>query len=677
MLNTGKLAGKTLYITGASRGIGLDIAKKAARDGANIVVAAKTADPHPKLPGTIYTAAKEIEQLGGKALPVVVDVRSEEAIQKSVEESVRTFGGIDIVINNASAISLTGTQETPMKTYDLMHTINTRGTYLVSKCCLPYLKESASKGRNPHILNNSPPLSLKPIWFKNHVAYTMAKYGMSMCVLGMAEEFRETGIAVNAIWPKTAIMTAAMEMLGGGKGISNQCRTSQIMSDAAYVILTKDSKSFTGNFCIDENVLRDVGVKDFSQYLAPGAKEDSLMPDFFLDEFLEAQGGAEKAEETVRLAEKPNAAGYSAAKSDDPIAAVFDQISGLINDDLVKKTNAVYSFALSDQKTSWFLDLKNAPGSCGQGAPTSEADATLSMTSNNFKKMFSGQLKPTTAFMSGRLKISGNMGKAMKLEKLMGQMQTRSYSTGPSSGVDAVMEKISGILNEDLVKKTDSVFSFSLTDTKTEYFLDLKNGAGSCGAGKAPVAADATLSMSSENFNKMFAGQLKPATAFMSGKLKISGNMGKAMKLEKLMGQLQSRGYHSLSTRDTLYKPKNASLFSSDSNSNYTEVAPVFERIKCVSNKAFIKKINAVYVFDIEDERKWHLDLKNGEGSIGNGDPSTKPDVIITLKKETFLKIFNRELKPATAFMAGEVKLSGDLSKILSLEAMMKSTRNN
>ena len=193
MLNTGKLAGKTLYITGASRGIGLDIAKKAARDGANIVVAAKTAEPHPKLPGTIYTAAKELEDLGGKALPVVVDVRSEAAIQDSVEQSVRQFGGIDIVINNASAISLTGTQETPMKTYDLMHSINTRGTYLVSKCCLPYLKESASKGRNPHILNNSPPLSMRPIWFKNHVAYTMAKYGMSMCVLGMAEEFREAG----------------------------------------------------------------------------------------------------------------------------------------------------------------------------------------------------------------------------------------------------------------------------------------------------------------------------------------------------------------------------------------------------------------------------------------------------------------------------------------------------
>jgi len=546
MLNTGKLAGKTLYISGASRGIGLEMAKKAARDGANIVVAAKTAEPHPKLPGTIYTAAKEIEDLGGKALPVVVDVRSEAAIQESVEQSVKHFGGIDILVNNASAISLTGTQETPMKTYDLMHSINTRGTYLVSKCCLPYLKDSAAKGRNPHILNNSPPLSLKPIWFKNHVAYTMAKYGMSMCVLGMAEEFREQGIAVNAIWPKTAIMTAAMEMLGGGKGIGSQCRTSQIMADAAYVILTKDSKNFTGNFCIDEQVLRDVGVKDFSQYLGPGAKEETLMPDFFLDEFLEAQGGAERAEEIVEMAEKP--AAKLSKSSGDPVEAVFAQMSGLINEDLVKKVNAVYSFTLTDQKSNWFLDLKNAPGSCGQGNPPTEAEATLSMTSANFQKMFSGKLKPTTAFMSGRLKISGNMGKAMKLEKLMGQMQSRSYSTGSGSGVDAVMDKLAGVINEDLVKKTDSVFSFSLTDTKTEYFLDLKNGAGSCGAGKPSVDADATLSMSSDNFSKMFAGELKPATAFMSGKLKISGNMGKAMKLEKLMGKLQSRGFHTLTS---------------------------------------------------------------------------------------------------------------------------------
>jgi len=432
MLNTGKLAGKTLYISGASRGIGLEMAKKAARDGANVVVAAKTAEPHPKLPGTIFTASKEIEALGGAALPLVVDVRSEDAIQNSVEQAVKQFGGIDIVINNASAISLTGTQETPMKTYDLMHSINTRGTYLVSKCCLPYLKESASKGRNPHILNNSPPLSMKPIWFKNHVAYTMAKYGMSMCVLGMAEEFRETGIAVNAIWPKTAIMTAAMEMLGGGGGISSQCRTPQIMADAAYVILTKDSRSFSGNFCVDEAVLRDVGVKDFSQYLAPGAKEDSLMPDFFLDEFLEAQGGAETAESIVAQAEKPAAvksAAKVAAAPGDPIAVVFTQIEALLSEDLVKKTNAVFAFNVSDQKTEWYLDLRNGGGSCGPGKPTADVDATLSMTSTNFGKMFAGKLKPTAAFMSGRLKIQGNMGKAMKLEKLMGAMQKRGYHT--------------------------------------------------------------------------------------------------------------------------------------------------------------------------------------------------------------------------------------------------------
>jgi len=673
MLNTGKLAGKTLYISGASRGIGLEMAKKAARDGANIVVAAKTSEPHPKLPGTIFTAAKEIEDLGGKALPVVVDVRSEAAIQESVEQTVKHFGGIDILINNASAISLTGTQETPMKTYDLMHSINTRGTYLVSKCCLPYLKDSASKGRNPHILNNSPPLSLKPIWFKNHVAYTMAKYGMSMCVLGMAEEFKEAGIAVNAIWPKTAIMTAAMDMLGGD-GIGAQCRTPQIMADAAYVILTKDSKNYTGNFCIDEAVLREVGVKDFSQYLGPGATDKSLMPDFFLDEFLEVQGGAERSETIVGMANKPAAA---PKPSGDPIQAVFAQIGGLLNEDLVKKTNAVFTFTLSDKNTHYFLDMKNSPGSCGEGKPASDADATLTLTSNNFQKMFAGQLKPTAAFMSGRLKISGNMGKAMKLEKLMGQMQKRSYSTGPSdNGVEAIMGKISGVLNEDLVKKTNSVFSFSLSDTKEEYFLDMKNGAGSCGPGKASTAPDATLTMSTENFNKMFSGQLKPAQAFMSGKLKISGNMGQAMKLEKLMGKLQTRGYHSLSgNRDELLTKSNTRSFS-DSPA-YTEVAPVFERIKGVANKAFIKKIDAIYVFDIEGEGRWHLDLKNGEGSIGEGDPVSKADVTIILKKDVFLKIFNRELKPQTAFMDGEVKLSGDLSKILSLQDMMKTHRHN
>jgi len=205
----------------------------------------------------------------------------------------------------------------------------------------------------------------------------------------------------------------------------------------------------------------------------------------------------------------------------------------------------VYSFSLSDKKTQYYLDLKNGGGACGEGNPAGDVDATLTMTSANFQKMFSGKLKPTTAFMSGRLKISGNMGKAMKLEKLMGQMQSRSYSTGSEDPVDALFGKISGLLSEDLVKKTDSVFCFSLTDRKTEYFLDLKNGAGSCGQGKPATDADATLSMTTDNFNKMFAGQLKPANAFMSGKLKISGNMGKAMKLEKLMGALQTRSYHS------------------------------------------------------------------------------------------------------------------------------------
>merc|ERR1711983_91117 len=275
------------------------------------------------------------------------------------------------------------------------------------------------------------------------------------------------------------------------------------------------------------------------------------MPDFFLDEFLDHSGaGAAEAEAIVAKAEKPAAVKAAAADtgSADPIEAVFGKIAAELNEDLVKQTKAVFSFTLSDQKTDWFLDLKNGAGSCGKGKPPVDSDATLTMTSTNFNKMFAGKLKPTAAFMSGRLKISGNMGKAMKLEKLMGQMQKRSYSTGPSdTGVEAIMGKISGVLNEELVKKTNSVFSFSLSDTKEEYFLDLKNGAGSCGPGAASSKPDATLTMSTENFNKMFSGQLKPAQAFMSGKLKISGNMGQAMNLEKLMGKLQTRGYHSLS----------------------------------------------------------------------------------------------------------------------------------
>jgi len=271
------LKDKTLFITGASRGIGLAIALRAARDGANIVVAAKTAEPHPKLPGTIHTAAAEIEAAGGRALALVVDVREEDQVQAAVEQAVATFGGIDICINNASAISLTGTLDTPMKRYDLMHQINGRGTYLVSQKCLPHLL----KARNPHILNLSPPLNIEERWFAPHVAYSMAKYNMSLCVLGMAGEFRDQGVGVNALWPKTAIDTSAMRMLGGDQA-SRKCRKPDIMADAAHVILTRDAKAFTGNFCIDEEILRSAGVTDFAVYRHDGVLEQELLPDFFV-----------------------------------------------------------------------------------------------------------------------------------------------------------------------------------------------------------------------------------------------------------------------------------------------------------------------------------------------------------------------------------------------------------
>lgn len=266
------LRGKTLLVTGGSRGIGLAIAVRAARDGANVAIVAKTAQPHPKLPGTIFTAAKEIEAAGGRALPIECDIRSEEQVAQAVAKTVEAFGGIDICVNNASAISLTGTLDTPMKTYDLMHQVNARGTFLVSQTCLPHLKRA--KG---HILNLSPPLTMQPRWFGPHVAYTMAKYGMSMCVLGMAEELKGE-VAVNALWPRTTIATAAVNMLGGD-ALMKASRKPDIMADAAYIILTKDI-SFTGNFCIDDEVLRQAGVTDLSQYLVDPAVEPA--PDFFL-----------------------------------------------------------------------------------------------------------------------------------------------------------------------------------------------------------------------------------------------------------------------------------------------------------------------------------------------------------------------------------------------------------
>ncbi|XP_054882461.1 hydroxysteroid dehydrogenase-like protein 2 isoform X2 [Poeciliopsis prolifica] len=409
--NSGKLAGCTLFITGASRGIGKAIALKAARDGANVVIAAKTAEPHPKLPGTIFTAADEVEAAGGKALPCVVDIRDEQQIGAAVQKAVETFGGIDILVNNASAISLTGTLETPMKKVDLMLGINLRGTYLTSKLVIPHLLKS----RRPHILNLSPPLNLNPVWFKNHTAYTMAKYGMSMCVLGMAEEFRGQ-IAVNALWPRTAIQTAAMDMLGGD-GIGKQCRTADIIADAAYAVLSKP-KDYTGHFLVDEDVLKEHGVKDFDQYaVQPG---HPLLPDFFLDE---------APESLVKQMEQHGATpAFKAPPSDTPLSAgpiegTFDIIRGVINEDVVKATQGVYRFDLSgDHSGVWFLDLKSGSGSTGPGEPPAKADVVMTMDSGDFTKMFAGQLKPTMAFMTGKLRIKGDMTLAIKLEKLMGRM---------------------------------------------------------------------------------------------------------------------------------------------------------------------------------------------------------------------------------------------------------------
>jgi citronellol/citronellal dehydrogenase len=270
------LQGKTLFVTGASRGIGKAIALRAARDGANIVVAAKTAEPHPKLDGTVYTAVKELEAAGGRAVACITDIRFEEQVQAAVDKAVETFGGIDILVNNASAISLTGTLDTPMKRYDLMHGVNVRGTFLTSKLCLPHLLKAA----NPHILNLSPPLSMEPRWFAHHVAYTMAKYGMSMCVLGMAEEFKRQGVAVNALWPRTAIATAAVQNLLGGDEAVRHCRKPDIMADAAHAILTRDSRKCTGNFFIDDEVLASEGITKLDHYAVDPAVE--LRMDFFV-----------------------------------------------------------------------------------------------------------------------------------------------------------------------------------------------------------------------------------------------------------------------------------------------------------------------------------------------------------------------------------------------------------
>ena len=273
------LSGKTLFISGASRGIGLAIAKRAAADGANIVIAAKTAEPHPKLSGTIYTAADEIREAGGQALPLLVDVRYEDQVEAAMEKAAAEFGGIDIFVNNASAINLAGTESVSRKGYDLMDTVNTRGTFLCSQKAVPYLRKSD----NPHVLNLSPPLNMEIRWFQNHVAYSMAKYGMSMCVLGMSSEFKRDGIAFNALWPRTAIATAAVANHLGGDMMMVRSRTVDIMADAAHIVLTRNSREFTGNFYVDDDVLASEGITDLNHYQVDTALDiKELLPDFFV-----------------------------------------------------------------------------------------------------------------------------------------------------------------------------------------------------------------------------------------------------------------------------------------------------------------------------------------------------------------------------------------------------------
>jgi citronellol/citronellal dehydrogenase len=272
------LQGKTLFITGASRGIGLAIALRAARDGANVAIAAKTAEPHPKLPGTIYTAAEEIEAAGGKALPLIVDVRDEASVLEGVAKAVDRFGGIDICVNNASAIQLTGTLQTDMKRYDLMNQVNARGSFLTSKACLPHLKQAA----NPHVLMISPPLDMNPKWFAGHTAYSMAKFGMSLCVLGMSAEFAADGVAFNALWPRTGIATAAIQFALAGDAGMRRCRKPEIMADAAHALFLKRAREFTGNFLIDDSFLYAEGERDFDQYRVDPSQP--LMPDFFVPE---------------------------------------------------------------------------------------------------------------------------------------------------------------------------------------------------------------------------------------------------------------------------------------------------------------------------------------------------------------------------------------------------------
>lgn len=366
-----------------------------------------------------------MEAAGGKCLPLQVDLREDNQLIKAVDETVKQFGGLDVLINNASAINLSGTEDLDMKRYDLMHSINTRGTFLASKFAIPHLK----KASNPHILNLSPPLAMNSIWFKNHVAYTMAKYGMSMCVLGMAEELKSAGIAVNALWPKSAIWTAAMAMLAGGEAASKQCRKPDIMADSAYGILSKDSKAFTGNFLVDELFLKQEGITDMNQYaVSPGSK---LIPDFFLPEdvlkslendpnfdaaLLGQQTGSQEQQQSAPASEESGA-----PKATGPTAEIFQEIQSAITDDLKKELNATIAFVISGQ--NWYVDANASRPLKIDNATTPNAEVTLITDETTFVKLAQGKTKATSAFMGGKLKVKGNISIAMKMEKMFKRLK--------------------------------------------------------------------------------------------------------------------------------------------------------------------------------------------------------------------------------------------------------------
>uniref|UniRef100_A0A915PXX9 Hydroxysteroid dehydrogenase-like protein 2 n=1 Tax=Setaria digitata TaxID=48799 RepID=A0A915PXX9_9BILA len=411
MITTGKFAERTVIITGASRGIGKEIALKLAKDGANIVVAAKTAEPHPKLPGTIYSAVEEIEKAGGKGLACVVDVRDEQSITEAISKAVKKFGGIDILINNASAISLTGTLQTTMKKFDLMHQINTRGTFLMSQKCIPFLKN----GKNPHILNISPPLNMAKQWFANHVAYTMAKYGMSMCVLGMHEELRPYKIAVNALWPRTAIWTTAMDVISGGT-VQNNCRKPTIMADAAYALLSRNSEHYTGNFAIDDDILREEGINNFSQYAIN--PEATLLEDFFLSDSSERDSGTASSLSLMDL--------------------MINEAKKRITPDLVHNVQAIYQYDVIEGSKihTIYFDLKNGQGGVCKSLNNNEhADVRFITDKQTSYNLFNGKTSPATAITSGKFRIEGNMGKALLFSQIFKPTNKRNKIERWASGI--------------------------------------------------------------------------------------------------------------------------------------------------------------------------------------------------------------------------------------------------